>query len=721
MKKPAGLYILLISPHGLLRGSQLELGRDADTGGQIKYVVELAAAIAKHPDVKQVDLLTRLIADPKVSADYSKLLEHAAPGFNIVRIPCGPMRYLRKEALWPHLESFADNAFQYLRSIGRAPDLIHSHYADGGYIGVRLAGFLGIPLAYTGHSLGRVKRQRLLDQGMKIETIENSYHIGRRIEAEENALENASFVIASTQQEVDEQYSLYDNYNTRRMTVIPPGVDVKKFSPPSKRKTKPVGIQLQVSRFLKNPEKPMILAMSRPDIRKNINALVQAYGENEKLKEMANLVIIVGSRDDIRSMDKASRGVLTNILMLVDLYDLYGSVAYPKHHKADDVPEIYRMAAKTGGVFVNPALTEPFGLTILEAAASGLPVVVTENGGAREIVSKLANGALIDPLNIQSIGAVLESVLSNKRQLANWSKNGLSGARRIYSWSSHLKQYMRVMKKALGQYKRKRRIGVKTHSGLIATDRVLICDIDNTLTGDKEGLKTLIDLVKNTGDNVGFGVATGRSLKLALDVLKEWEVPVPNLLITSVGSAIHYGPNLVEDHGWIRHINYRWNREAIGKALEGIDGLKLQPKWGQASHKISYFVDPDKAPKKSKIVRMLRRAGLHAQVVYSHQAYLDILPIRASKGMALRYFAVKWGIPFDRLLVAGDSGNDEDMLTGNTLAVVVGNHSQELNKLRGRPQIYFSEGNHAWGIIEAVEHYNFFGSTSPTTSEGASL
>jgi sucrose-phosphate synthase len=77
--------------------------------------------------------------------------------------------------------------------------------------------------------------------------------------------------------------------------------------------------------------------------------------------------------------------------------------------------------------------------------------------------------------------------------------------------------------------------------------------------------------------------------------------------------------------------------------------------------------------------------------------------------MALRYFATKWGIPLERCFVAGDSGNDEEMLSGNTLAVVVGNHDRELEKLRGNPLVYFANGHFARGIIEGIEHYDFFG------------
>ena len=69
---------------------------------------------------------------------------------------------------------------------------------------------------------------------------------------------------------------------------------------------------------------------------------------------------------------------------------------------------------------------------------------------------------------------------------------------------------------------------------------------------------------------------------------------------------------------------------------------------------------------------------------------------------------MKWGLSLDRILVVGDSGNDEEMLLGDTLGVVVGNHSPELDKLKGKPRIYFAEGKYAKGIIEGLEHYNFF-------------
>lgn len=103
----------------------------------------------------------------------------------------------------------------------------------------------------------------------------------------------------------------------------------------------------EIMRFFTNPHKPTILALSRPDPKKNVTTLLQAFGECQPLRELANLTLILGNRDDIGEMSDSSSSVLTNVLKLIDKYDLYGQVAYPKHHKQSDVPDIYRLAAKT--------------------------------------------------------------------------------------------------------------------------------------------------------------------------------------------------------------------------------------------------------------------------------------------------------------------------------------------------------------------------------------
>jgi sucrose-phosphate synthase len=104
---------------------------------------------------------------------------------------------------------------------------------------------------------------------------------------------------------------------------------------------------------------------------------------------------------------------------------------------------------------------------------------------------------------------------------------------------------------------------------------------------------------------------------------------------------------------------------------------------------------------------MLRNHDLHANVIVSNKVNMDILPIRASKGLAIRYIALKWGVPLDNCFVAGDSGNDAGMLIGETLATVVANHSEELDCLRGKPHIYFASQANARGVIEGLNYYHF--------------
>ena len=113
------------------------------------------------------------------------------------------------------------------------------------------------------------------------------------------------------------------------------------------------------------------------------------------------------------------------------------------------------------------------------------------------------------------------------------------------------------------------------------------------------------------------------------------------------------------------------------------------------------------APGLVAIKSLLRKAGLRARPIISLGAYLDIIPVRGGSDFSLRHLLFKWGFAPEQLLVAGDSGNDEGMIKGRTLGVVVGNYSPEMEKLRQLPRVYFANGHHARGILEGIEYYNF--------------
>ncbi len=559
------LTIVLISVHGLMRGNNLELGRDADTGGQTKYVVELARALGERSDVAQVVLLTRRVIDEQIDTDYAQLIEPLSSKAGIARIECGESKYLRKEMLWDSLENFADNALAWLKSQGIVPDILHSHYADAGYVGSRLSHQLGVPLVHTGHSLGRNKRKQLLASGVKRSEIESTYNISRRIEAEETTLGVAECVITSTQQEIERQYGLYDFYQPERMCVIPPGTDLTKFFPPTgDEKTSPIAQELK--RFLKKPDKPIILALSRPDPRKNIVALIEAYGNSPLLQHEANLVIVAGNRNDIRDMEDTSSGVLSDILLAIDKYDLYGKVAYPKHHQPADVATLYRLAAETRGVFINPALTEPFGLTLIEAAACGLPIVATEDGGPTDIIKNCQNGYLINPLDRAAIADNLLNILTDKVQWRKFSKNGIQGVRRHYSWAAHVEKYLQVVRPLAERSQPFTPAKLNRRSG-VYRNRAIFTSIDLNLLGDPKALSTLLESIKAHRKTTIFGIATGRRLDDALSKLRQHNIPKPDVLITGQGTEIYYGADLTRSEIWERHLNHLWNRQAVKEIL----------------------------------------------------------------------------------------------------------------------------------------------------------
>ena len=701
---PKDLKITLISLHGLIRARDPELGRDADTGGQVIYVLELAKELAAHENVREVELLTRQIVDPNVDDDYAQVEERISENAKIVRIPFGPKRYLKKESLWPYIELFVDQTLLHFRRTG-VPDIIHGHYADAGLAGAQLARLLQIPFVFTGHSLGRVKRERLSIGKSDLKPLERKYKFKTRIEAEEIALETASMVVTSTTQEVEQQYELYDHYVPARMEVIPPGVDLSRFLPPGEDWSTPK-IADEVNRFLRDPEKPIILTVARPDERKNLEMLVHVYGKSQELQERANLVMVMGTREDVRELPKSQRAVIHKVMDLIDLYDLYGKVAYPKSHVPDDIPELYRYAESLRGVFINPALTEPFGLTLLEAGGTGLPIVATNDGGPRDIIANCNNGLLVDPLDEKVIEHALLRALTEPEQWSQWSTAGIEGTRKHYSWGNHANRYLRDLGDILSHSEAPTITSKSSSRRLPEFDRLIITDLDNTLTGDDDALAAFIDVMRKN-DHVGFGIATGRRLDSAMALIEEMGLPRPDLIDTDAGTQIHYGEKLTPDRSWRKSIGYAWQPDEIRKVLDNLPGFFPQSEENQSEFKISYEIDLTVSPGVTEIKRILRESGLRAKVVLSLGMYLDVLPVRGGSDLSVRHVLWKWGFAPEHVLVAGDSGNDAGMLLGRTLGVVVANHSPELNRLRKRPRVYFAKGSHAAGILEGIEYYNF--------------
>ncbi len=444
---PLALHIHLISLHGLFTEGSPHLGCDPDNGGQIVYVLDLARALASHPGVGHVTLVTRQITDARWGPAYAEGVEKVTEKFTIRRVAFGGPQYLPKEQLWPHLPEAVDAIRRAFPSPADWPDVVHGHYADAGQVAAALAEGWNVPFVQTGHSLGRIKLERLVSDGLDRQQAIDTYAFGPRFAAEETTLRKADFIITSSSQEI-ETYAGYRNHLSARFEVIPPGVDLHRFHP-STADSSPADLDAIAQRlepFLRDPSKPLIKVLCRADRKKNIGAVLKAFGTDPELRSRANLALLIGQRTDLGTKLPGERAVLESMLHQVDLYNLYGSVAYPKSHDPiREVPALYRLAAQRRGVFVNMALTEPFGLTLLEAAASGLPVVATSDGGPSEIVPRLGNGLLVEPHDIQGLQKALRSLLDDPALWHRCAANGIANLPRHYTWPLHIERYLQFL------------------------------------------------------------------------------------------------------------------------------------------------------------------------------------------------------------------------------------------------------------------------------------
>ncbi|HEY5369780.1 MAG TPA: HAD-IIB family hydrolase [Hanamia sp.] len=719
----SGYYIQLFSPHGLIRFKDAEIGRDKDTGGQVKYVLELLEYLSHHPGVRKIDLFTRRIVDKRVSSSYEKEIETVNEKARIVRITCGGNSYRQKESLWDYLDEFIDKTIRFIENEDDFPDLVHGHYADGNYIAGQLSQVFGIPFIATGHSLGRNKKKILLEQGLSPEKINEKFNIEKRIAVEEHLLQKANVIIVSTNHEIDTQYGLYKNKKSGRFEVIPPGVNLDLFYPfyrldmPSFKMTIEqeqalYRVNSDIERFLFNPAKPLILSIGRADKRKNFERIIESYGQDKQLQAMANLAIFAGVRKDISEMPADEQDILTNLLLLLDKYDLYGKMAIPKKNDPKlEIPEIYRVAARRKGVFVNATPGENFGLTIVEAAACGLPVIASPTGGPKEILEQCKNGLLIDVEDPIAIAEALKKIISDQALWEKYSANGIKAVNDLYSWTAHANRYMEIVDEIMNDQNAENLHGSdKTAYGkkLLKTNLLIISDLDGTLVEgeDADGLDEFKKWIEDHKDKVVFGVATGRNREVTKQAFADYNLPDPDVLICSAGSEIYYTNKFIPDNGFESHIDYQWKREELQHALSKFGGITLQGPEAQWRFKLSYYVDKDFTEDDiANLYKYLDDNKLRAKILLTENHYLDLLPFRASKGSAVRYLGYKWKQPLENFITAGNSGNDKDMLKGKTNGIVVANYSPELEELRKNKSTYFSKNPLAKGVLEGILHH----------------
>jgi sucrose synthase len=492
---PLILRVAIISPHGWF-GQTNTLGKP-DTGGQVIYILDQVRVLERY--LKELLRSAGLDMEPKIIV-LTRLLPEAGDTtcdqrlekiFNtenawILRVPFRDEKHnVKKEwvsrfEIWPYLERFAEDSIHELTSefLGD-PDLIIGNYSDGNLVSCFLSDHFGSIQCTIAHALEKPK-YHLSD--VYWQEKEKDYNFSIQFTADILSMNKADFIITSTLQEIvgtQETMGQYESYQFFTMpglyqvlsgvnlldpkfNVISPGVDEDLYFPYDREERRTLKTRERLEHFLfheasdeifgelEDPDRLPIFSMARFDKIKNITGLIEAFGSSEKLLSSCNLIFAVGSIHLENATDREERAEIEKAHDLIDRFGLHAKVRWLPSINKLDTGEVYRIVADRGGIFVQPALFEAFGLTILEAMASGLPTFAPAFGGPLEIIESGVSGFLMDTSDPQFISRSIEEFLhACTEDDGNWRSISEAGVKRIsdhFNWSRYSEKLVNLTK-----------------------------------------------------------------------------------------------------------------------------------------------------------------------------------------------------------------------------------------------------------------------------------
>ena len=187
--------------------------------------------------------------------------------------------------------------------------------------------------------------------------------------------------------------------------------------------------------------------MARLDRIKNLTGLVVVVGEGRELRHLANLVVVGGHVDTEQCADGEERDQALLLHDLMNRHDLDGEVRWiGRRLERHLTGELYRWVADRRGVFVQPALFEAFGLTVVEAMVSGLPVFATCHGGPSEIIEHGRSGFHVDPNDGAAAAAAIADFLERcAADPGAWKQVSDAAVARVaarYTWRRYAERIM---------------------------------------------------------------------------------------------------------------------------------------------------------------------------------------------------------------------------------------------------------------------------------------
>jgi sucrose synthase len=497
---PLIFRIVLVSIHSWV-DQQDHLGRP-HTPGQVVYVLDQARSLEKQlqEDIKlagldvlgvqpKVIVLTRLIPNSEgTSCDQRLEKIQGTENAWILRVPFLEFNpkvtenWISRFEIWPYLESFALEAEKELLAEfqGRRPNLIVGNYSDGNLVAFLLARRFKVTQCSIGHVL---EKPRYLFSNLYWQDLEEQYHFSLQFTADLIAMNGADFVITSTYQEIvgtPEQLGQYESYKyftmphlyhvvdgidlfSPKFNVVPPGVNESNFFPYTENSElvseEGKGIKellftredAQIIGHLDDSSKRPILALAPLYPSKNLTGLAECFGKSKDLQEHCNLILVTGKVRPEEAQDAEERGEIEKLHQIINEYNLHGKIRWiGVRLTTPETGEIYRAIAHSGGIFVDPARYEAFGLTILEAMVSGLPTFATQFGGSLEIIQEGANGFHINPTDLEGTAQKIIQFISKCEQEPNyWHEISQTSIKRVhdkYNWKNHTKQLLGLAK-----------------------------------------------------------------------------------------------------------------------------------------------------------------------------------------------------------------------------------------------------------------------------------
>jgi hypothetical protein len=234
------------------------------------------------------------------------------------------------------------------------------------------------------------------------------------------------------------------------------------------------------------------------------------------------------------------------------------------------------------------------------------------------------------------------------------------------------------------------------------TDRWLfVSDVDDTLLGDDAALAQLMAALRDAPHVTAAYNSSRPCASLRRSLAAVPQLDAPDYLIGGLGTEIEQGESGEALPGYTEFLGRNWDRPRIAALLQDI-GLPPHAAEYQTPLKASYDV-PDAATVEH-VRQRLAAAGLSAKIIYSGGKNLDLIPQPAGKGGVINFLRQQLGIPPQRVVVSGDSGNDIEMFIAPYRGIIVGNADADLKQLNGE-YIYQAQAVCAGGVLEGLNHW----------------